>query len=828
MAAADSTLDMTLRDLQRVLHEELRRLPDKYRLPLMLCYLEGRSQEDAARQLGWSKGAFRGRLDRGREHLRRRLASRGIALSAMVCAAAVTPRMVAEGYVQSAIQAAHGVTSAKVSVLAEGVIWAMFTSKINVAMAVVLAAGLIVAAAALTQQVTAGHEPVKMPPAPAAKSPTADAKPPIADNADSTTYSGRVLGPDGKPVADAKLYVTTLGGGYYRHPSPADENATSGADGRFQFAVSKAKFEERWGVKLVASAATYGVGWVEVRAGTKKDDVTIQLVKDDFPITGQIVDLEGKAIPNATLTVWQIHAAGDDIEAWVQDAMNKKGLVLELERKYFPDYTIAPCPKVTTDADGKFRLTGIGRNRLVHAILEGPTIASQHVSIVTRPGKPIDVLSHKSDREYADKDLSRFTTYFGADFRHAAAPCQPVVGIVSDVDTKKPLASVIVVGYSQRTGPSSSRRLDVVIQATTDADGRYRLVGLPAGKGYSIAVIPGKDQPYVARHLDVPDGVGVNEAKVDVDLRRGGWIEGKITDKVTGKPIKGSVEYFSMYDNPNLRDFPGYDGTILMNGPTLHVSANEDGSFRVVGLPGPGLIGVYYQRSPYLRADQRDDEFGTKERSLRTAPYWLGFTSNFNAIAKVDPAKGAESAKRDVTIDPGWTFKATVLGPDGKPMIGAQSFNLNMSHTWDRVPMKTAEFTGGFNSVHPYDIVVRKLEKGLVGVAKPPKQNGGAVAVEMQAGAIATGRLVDSAGKPLAGVELDLWFRPKEWRIWNDYLPFHIKTDGEGRFRIDGLQPGYDYRLRDEHGEILFGDGLRSEDMKDLGDVRLQKSNAKE
>src|SRR5207244_1684132 len=116
----------------------------------------------------------------------------------------------------------------------------------------------------------------------------------------------------------------------------------------------------------------------------------------------------------------------------------------------------------------------------------------------------------------------------------------------------------------------------------------------------------------------------------DIELGRGVWIEGKVTDKVTGKPVVAHVEYFSFYSNPNLRDYPGFDGTVLVE--HLGVATKDDGSYRIVGLPGPGLIGVMYQREPYLRADERDDEFGTKERSLRTSPYHLGFTSNYNAL----------------------------------------------------------------------------------------------------------------------------------------------------------------------------------------------------
>lgn len=68
-------------DLRRILDEELDRLPAKYRLPIVLCELDGRTLDGAARILGWPKGTVAGRLSRGRDALRRRLsARRGLAL----------------------------------------------------------------------------------------------------------------------------------------------------------------------------------------------------------------------------------------------------------------------------------------------------------------------------------------------------------------------------------------------------------------------------------------------------------------------------------------------------------------------------------------------------------------------------------------------------------------------------------------------------------------------------------------------------------------------------------------------------------------------------
>jgi RNA polymerase sigma factor (sigma-70 family) len=78
-----------LADLNRVLDEELRQLPDKYRLPVVLCYLEGRAQEEAARELGWTKGTVSGRLARAKEVLQRRLIRRGLAPAVALSAASL-------------------------------------------------------------------------------------------------------------------------------------------------------------------------------------------------------------------------------------------------------------------------------------------------------------------------------------------------------------------------------------------------------------------------------------------------------------------------------------------------------------------------------------------------------------------------------------------------------------------------------------------------------------------------------------------------------------------------------------------------------------------
>jgi hypothetical protein len=465
-------------------------------------------------------------------------------------------------------------------------------------------------------------------------------------------------------------------------------------------------------------------------------------------------------------------------------------------------------------------MTGIGRNRLVRVQLDGPTIVSQQLCILTRAGEAIQVMDSEGQPEF--RIPRRVTTYYGANFRVVAAPTKPIVGVVRDQDTKKPLAGVTIQSGG-RTIEAPGPLVEGVVRTRTDAEGRYRLTGLPKGEGFSIVAIPGGAQPYGGAGKQVPDSPGLEPVTVDFELKRGILIEGKITDKATGKPLRAGVEYFALAANPNLRDYPGFGSTFFIDD-----RFPKSGAYRVVGLPGPGVIAVYPPKDLYVRAPEREDEFGTKEPSLTTDPRSIT-SSHYSAVARIDPAKGVSSVKQDITLDPGWKLTGTVLGSDGKPLAGAAITYLSAglsSSPYQLFPverMKTAEFTAWFNPRRPRDILFQHPEKGLIGVAHPPKENGASVIVCLEPGAAVTGRLVDRDSKPRAGVALIVFTRPRNVPSWSCYGP-PITTDGQGRFKIATLRPGYEFNLSDNNsGELLLGETFRSGETKDLGDVQVKK-----
>jgi RNA polymerase sigma-70 factor (ECF subfamily) len=137
------------REVRQVLDEELGRLAQKYRAPLVLFYLEGKSTEEVARQLACPKGTVLSRLARGRERLRLRLVRRGVAPSvglllgvlAAKAAPAAVPAALALGTVKAA---ASGAVPATVAALTKGVLRAMLLNKLKMAGVVLLAVSAVV------------------------------------------------------------------------------------------------------------------------------------------------------------------------------------------------------------------------------------------------------------------------------------------------------------------------------------------------------------------------------------------------------------------------------------------------------------------------------------------------------------------------------------------------------------------------------------------------------------------------------------------------------------------------------------------------------------
>jgi uncharacterized protein (TIGR03067 family) len=116
MSTKEPDAEVIWRDLRPVLHQEVNRLPERYRLPFVLCYLEGKTNEEAATLLGWPKGTVLSSLSRARERLRQRLTQHGLALTSSVFAMilsqqpaeAALPPLLIESTLHAALHFAKG------------------------------------------------------------------------------------------------------------------------------------------------------------------------------------------------------------------------------------------------------------------------------------------------------------------------------------------------------------------------------------------------------------------------------------------------------------------------------------------------------------------------------------------------------------------------------------------------------------------------------------------------------------------------------------------------------------------------------------------------
>ncbi len=489
----DPLADLTGRELQFLLDEELSRLPEKYRSPLVLCYLEGTTRDEAAQRLGWPLGTLKLRLEQGRNLLRSRLVRRGLAFST-----ALSTAVLAEGATRAALpaellnattraallvaagKAAGGVVSAQVASLLEGGVKALALPKIKMVMGLVVAASLLMTGAGLLthqalaeKQTEASQAQESKRPADAGKggkslqavgAAAGDRKqrtpaPMPAGNVQvAQLLEGKVLGKDNKPLANASVAAVAWFG---LHGSVHLELLAAGetdAKGHFRLGViwpsqvwSRPGGQADGQVLLIAAAKGYGLDWQAV--SVPSSDLDIRL-RPEQVITGRLIDLQGQ--PAAAVKLYPSRLG------------NKR-----VPRK------------------GQFILQA--------------TVADPDEDDADVPNYRLETYAIKQDMTPSTKD------------RMALRTAQ-----VQD----------IFPGLAFREPPADLPFWPKPV--TTDAEGRFTLHGIPSGQGVGLQV---RDERFAIQTLDIKPQKIDKPEEITIALAPARILEGTVTAADTGKPI---------------------------------------------------------------------------------------------------------------------------------------------------------------------------------------------------------------------------------------------------------------------------------------------------
>lgn len=680
------------------------------------------------------------------------------------------------------------------------------------------------------------------------------------DGAPTSTYhiAIRVLDSANKPIAGARVRVLRVDApqtswseaGQVVAEGRSDDagRATLDYDGSGPFATREQFVSS--GIVIVADADGYAFDWL--RPSSANDTRTVTLPRDDAPIEGRVLDLEGRPRSGVHVGVVQVAGSAENVAAWVEAATGNpvsldEGQFAKPIRSRETDEPplVARFPgkdnvqfgdrgliaSALTDENGRFRMTGLGRDRLVMLELSGGGIAKTWLNVVTRdmPAVP-----------YPEYDPRfRVPTCFGRRFDFTAEPEQPISGLVRDAESGAALAGVEI-----RLGQYADGLLDVegFLSAISDAQGRYVLHGVPkphdAKRSHRLRVVPGADQPYFRTETQVARRDGFDPVTCDITLKRALWLRGRVTDADTGKPLRGLVEYYPFLTNDAAKDYPNFDpGVRSFEGDRY--STDDDGVYRLPALAGRGLVAFMAKdRDRYPEGDGAGAIAGLKGADELNV-YHLESIFCATALRELNLSADAAEAIYDIQVRPLKVADIELVDSTGQPIAGVVTMRLTplrfgpFNNGWSYEPLPTATVRV-YGPSEPRTVMFLHRERKLAAAislpssAKLPKQ------VALHPCASISGRIVDRDGTPLPKLnfELNAAAAPATkggqgaiaQASESDHQLNRLPTDQNGRFHVDFVPPGVAYvvwaRLDGQKLEVTTPVVQPGQSL-DLGDVAL-------
>jgi RNA polymerase sigma factor (sigma-70 family) len=830
-ASSDPTEQATWKELRVMLDEELDRLPSELRMPLILCYLEGRTQDEGARQLGWGERIFRRRLEKGRARLARQLARRGVTLSTAMFALllsqeapAMTPALWAPA-LQAATAIAAGRAGGGVSAtawgLAEGFGPSLVSSKGKVWLALLLTVnlaatgvGIFVATRSAEHPPSASTEqaPQEQPPQEAVET-TAPAGVELVGM--TAVLNGRVVDASGHPVPFAQLAVLA------RRPYRPGEHGLrqdvlrqgeADADGNFRIVVPAdfpTWYAERQ-VVLAAGATGHAPGTLAVPLRAGQANLTVNLAPSR-PLRGRVVDRDAKPAVGVRLEVVRLGSALREIVQTTEAGRKENE-----SRARLDNLDLWPAPAIT-NAAGEFEFPSLGTVRNVWLQVQDDRYTVQTFPAEFSDGRPID----------------------GKPYGFMVMAGQVLQGTVTAADTGKPIPYARLTAVSPnewtdaprhslhtvgREVPRAARGLPTSLywtpwlhtvaqeagprapcsefDARADAAGRFRL-RVPSGRFFRLEAHAPPGTPYLALSRVIDRKERDDLRLLNFALPRGVLVTARIREAETGQPVPRAVAYYIPdQDNAHAR------GEILY-ACDAHAVSGSDGRLRLAVPAGRGRLCIHAPNGDFVPVPYRFNKLATDRVSYA------------NAICDLDLEADRTTVELNVPLRKGVSITGKVVGPDGRPvntaiMVTAQHVHPLNPATARPMPVTGGEFVlPGCEAGRTYQVLFLDADRRL-GAAVDLTAGQPAPVVQLQSCGQATARFVDNYGRPMrnqiltpfALLEPDVAAGDEAARAakavpheiaWADPMVYHHclgpHTEADGCITLTGLIPGVRYGM---------------------------------
>src|SRR5262249_20061500 len=194
--------------------------------------------------------------------------------------------------------------------------------------------------------------------------------------------------------------------------------------------------------------------------------------------------------------------------------------------------------------------------------------------------KEYNAAVEKNVRAMVDRAKPRWHL-FGPDFATVVEREKLIRGRVTDADTGKPRPGVHVLLTRSR-----SDLLPVIRDGWTDGDGRYEIHGGRKERAYMVEVGADTAAGYMPCQGWADDTIGYEPITIDLRVKKGVVVTGRMLDKATGKPVVGFAMIGVPQGNPSVKDYPEFNSSAWF--PVQETDA--EGRFRAVAIPGPVLL----------------------------------------------------------------------------------------------------------------------------------------------------------------------------------------------------------------------------------------------